>query len=135
MQDADLIEARKRAEKIVEDMPDGAIKRKRFELAFEQILRGESEPSPKTSKTAGRARLGPEKVSEPTTGPGRILALKQDGFFGDQKSNGDVVAELKARGWHYPSKTIATRLQELVQQRQLRRISVSEGKKKIWKYS
>jgi hypothetical protein len=66
---------------------------------------------------------------------GRILSLRNEGFFTVQRTISDVRNELASHGWHYPLTTLSGRLQSLVQQRFLRREKVKDRRKKVWKYS
>jgi hypothetical protein len=84
----------------------------------------------KTPKKPSPAQTVPE-----STLPGRILSLKNDGFFKSQQALGAVRDELRKRGWHYPTTSLSGPLQLLVRQRELRREQIKDGKKKIWKYS
>lgn len=70
-----------------------------------------------------------------STASARILTLKQDGFFGEQRTLGEVKGELGARGWHYPLTALSGLMQSLVQGRELRRVQVKVGKRQVWKYS
>jgi len=131
-----LIDLRKQAEKAVAEMPDGELKVKAFEVILSHLL-GESGVSA-TSPTLGEVRSKPKGGKQETPGSsasGRILVLKDEGFFKSQKAIAEVREELKAHGWHYPLTTLSGRLQALVQQRKLRRERAKQGKKKIWKYS
>ena len=84
-----------------------------------------------------RRRAAIARSSAPNSGSciGRILAIRGDGFFAAQRTISEVRTELATRGWHYPLTALSGRLQTLVQQRQLRREKVKEGRKKIWRYS
>lgn len=132
-----LIEMRRAAEKAVKDMSDGDLKVKAFEVVLAHLLGGTQPPSgtstPKTEedKPAKRRAAAQDK----TTIGGRILVLKNEGFFKAQKTIGQVREELRAHGWHYPLTTLSGRMQALVRQRELRRERAKEGQKNIWKYS
>lgn len=65
----------------------------------------------------------------------RILALRDEDFFASQRAMSEIRSALASHGWHYPLTTLSGRLQQLVQQRSLRRERVKDGRKKVWKYS
>jgi len=130
-----LVQLRRQAEKAVEDMPDGSLKVKAFEVILSSLLGGSAQVE-STKSEAPISRVKTEKRDAPTkTLSGRILVLKDEGFFKTQQSIGKVREELKAHGWHYPVTTLSGALQNLVRSRQLRRERAAEGKKKLWKYS
>lgn len=131
-----LIELRRQAEKAVAEMPDGELKVKAFEVILANLLgtsaflstrppEMEEEVKPKASKGGAPAK----------TAAGRILVLRGEGFFKNQRTIGEIQEELRAHGWHYPMTTLGARLQDVVQRRQLRRERAKHGKKKVWKYS
>jgi hypothetical protein len=138
MDDKKLKEARQRAEKAVHDMADGALKVSAFEVILARLLAEEGggvAPS-KTARRGGRA--GRDRVAGgegPTTVSGRILGVKEDGFFGAQRTLPAVREELRSRGWHYPLTTLSGSMQRLVRDRALRRERVKSGNKRIWAYS
>jgi len=136
MGDNKLIELRRQAEGAVFDMAEGDLKVKAFEVVLNHLL----------SKTGEASKAQPVKndeVSEPkaskrvnvTGKTQRIVALKNEDYFRELRTIGQVREELAARGWHYPLTALSGPLQELVQRRELRRQKLSEGKKKVWKYS
>lgn len=138
METQKLIDLRKRAEKAVAEMPDGELKVKAFEVILTHLLGG-GETSQERSREevpppTGKSKPKKEGVSAQSI-TGRILVLKDEGFFKAQKTIGEVREELKAHGWHYPLTTLSGRMQALVQQRRLRRERATQGNKKIWKYS
>jgi len=131
-----LIELRKQAEKAVAEMPSGEMKVKAFEVILSHLLSGSKAP-------AGRAPVVETKTSKKSKAttaqtkstPGRILVLRDEGFFNTQRTISEVREELGAHGWHYPLTTLSGTLQALVRKQELRRIRATAGKKKIWKYS
>lgn len=131
-----LIDLRKQAEKAVSDMPDGEVKVKAFEVILSHLLSGSEKPR----KSAEDTVVKPTKKQKAETAQagsirGRILVLRDEDFFKNQKTISEVREELRAHGWHYPLTTLSGSLQALVQQRKLRRERAKQGKKKIWKYS
>jgi hypothetical protein len=76
-----------------------------------------------TKKTRRRTRAGGPSCAS------RIEAVKDEGFFKQAKSAGEVRAKLKERGTTYPSKNIAAALNNLTKSGKLRRFD--EGG---WKY-
>jgi hypothetical protein len=130
-----LVDLRKAAEKAVADMPDGDLKVK----AFEVILAHMMEAPEATSKAAKAERVAEERpVSrgasiKSTTG--RILVLRDEGFFRNKKSIAEICDELATHGWHYPQTSLSGPLQAMVQRRELRRMRDKKGNKKVWVYS
>jgi len=139
MDQRDLIEARRQAQKAVSDMTDGDLKLKAFEVILNHLLEsskvGSSErrvqdggPTDSDEKRAGRS-------GQPTSVAERILALRNQGFFKQLRGIGDVREGLGAHGWHYPVTALSGALQQLVRRSELRRQKAPEGKKRVWKYS
>jgi len=138
MQEQLLIEARKKAENAVSDMADPALRLKAFEVILEKLLGG-AEPNSGTDPQKRRKR----RTSNSSTGApkpegdskrGRILRLRDDGFFREQRTISELRDELRTRGWIYELTSLSGPLQLLVQKGQLRRALVTEGAKKIYKY-
>ena len=132
-----IIEARKRAELAVDGMSDPSLKIKAFEEIFSRLLDevGKGKPdgirlrkgSAKTQTRSAPGRQG--------TLTGRLLALREDGFFGVQRSLSDIREELGSRGFHYPLTTLSGAMQKLVRNRDLRRERVKSGAKRTFKYA
>lgn len=132
-----LIVIRKEAEKAVEAMPDGELKVKAFEVILAHLLGG---GQPGTANSPPSAEQETPRTKRPTardrtTIGGRVLVLRDEGFFKTQKTIGQVREELRAHGWHYPVTTLSGTMQALVQRKLLRRERAKEGQKRIWKYS
>ena len=135
---ADLISLRKQAEQAVADMQPGEIRTKAFEVILNHLLAGHNGKSIPKPKDAPRTRLHSPKASVrggTNSRPARIMALATEGFFDQQRTLSDIKDELSARGWHYGLNALSTPVQKLVQQQRLRRVKVSNGNKKVWKYS
>jgi len=129
----ELIELRKQAEKSVNDMPDGEIKTKAFEVILNYLISGKAigdqthtEKEAKTNKNQGQTT---KKAAKGITS--RLLVLIEEGFFKVPKSLPQIRDELAAHGWHYPSSNISPVLINLVQQKHLRR----QKGKKGWQYT
>src|SRR5262245_56277949 len=124
---------RQRAEAAVADMADGDLKIKAFEVILNHLLeeeRVEKRAIEKTPSSDDEVELPP-----PTTLTGRILALKEENFFRQQRTIGDVKNELANHGWHYTLNNLSGKLQRLAQRREIRRVPGKDGKRSIWKYS
>ena len=131
-----LIELRKEAEKVVEGMPDGEIKIKAFEVVLNHLISGGVGPA--SSRAISSVSNESEKETDDfpaASVSGRLLVLREEGFFKNPKSLAEIREELKAHGWHYQNATIATRLIKLVQKQRLRRQKIKEGNKSQWKYT
>ena len=133
-----IVELRKRAEMSVRDMPEGDLKLKAFEVAFSHLLRSEAPGAASPQRAEPQkpsARRHETKGSPPSSVAERILTLRDEGFFADQKTIKQTRDELRAHGWHYPLTSLSGRLQSLVQRRALRREQIKDGSKSVWKYS
>lgn len=131
-----LIDVRKQAEKAVDDMPAGEIKIKAFEVILAHLLGDKNVSSPHSQEMQEpKAESSTQKVKRAKTSTGRILVLRDEGFFNSLRSMSEIREELRAHGWHYPATSLSGSLQSLVQQRELRRQRTTDGKKKGFKYS
>ena len=132
-----LVALRKEAEKAIAEMPDGDLKVKAFEVILGHLL-----------GAGGGAAVGPaaheedEEKAKPTkkgkaakSAAARILVLREEGFFKNQRSMGEISGELAAHGWHYPFTALSGTLQGLTQRREIRRVRAKKGNKKVWLYS
>jgi|SRR5882762_1755000 len=132
-----IIEARKKAEMAVEGMADPSLKLKAFEQIFARLL--EETETKQLPRTGTRKRLAHVRTSVATSHPetltGRLLSLRDDGFFGSQRTLSDIREELGSRGYHYPLTSLSGAMQKLVRNRELRRERVKSGAKKTYKYA
>jgi len=126
----DLIKARRTAEAAVADMADGPLKVAAFETILSRLLDRQLGVTPEALVPTPARTGGKRSVTT-----GRILSLRDDGFFSQPRSLGEVKAALAERGWHYPQENLGTPLTRLVQKKFLRRAQVANGGKKLWKYS
>jgi hypothetical protein len=132
-----IVTVRKQAEEAVADMNEGPLKTKAFEVILDRLL-GESETERKFSVVSppGSSPKGPEVAPRsPNSTTDRLVLLKDEGFFEEQRSIGEVRDKLASRGWHYPMTSLSGPLQKLVQRGVLRRMKVKESGKDVWKYS
>jgi hypothetical protein len=132
MSAVDLVAARKRAEAAVADMSDSALKVKAFEVILGSLL---AEGPRVPAAPAAGARPEVVRPSPPSSLAKRISLLGEEGFFTEPKSLSDIQAKLAEHGWHYPQTNLSTPLVRLVRQRRLRRLQLSEGNKRVWKYA
>jgi hypothetical protein len=138
-----LIAARKKAEEAVEGMADGELKVEAFKIILHRLLAGTASSVAETkSRRRGRqsakrdsvaATMGQENAV-PRSAPERILALKAEGFFKEQRGISDVRDELQTHGWRYHITALSGTLIGLVQRRELRRLKVEDGNKTTYKY-
>lgn len=131
-----LVEARKDAQEAVDDMPSGPLKNEAFRTILAHLLtqRSQAIDSPRSAARAGgkkRSETGPKATG--TTG--RLLSLKEEEVFKQQRSLADIRQILSEKGWHYRLEELGTPVMRLVRNKQLRRTQVAAGRKKIWKYS
>lgn len=132
-----LLVLRKAAERTVADMPDGELKVKAFEVILAHMMQEVDSPA-KPSRRAAKATSNDGDTvqrANKTSTVGRILVLREEGFFKNPKSIAEVCDELASHGWHYPQSALSGPLQTSVQRRELRRKRESKGNKKIWVYS
>jgi hypothetical protein len=140
-----VIEARRKAEQAVADMPEGDLKLKAFELILNRLLSvaaetyDSAEPArpkpPLRSATADRSRqVGNHADAVPLSAPARVLQLKAEGFFVEQRGITEVRQELQTHGWRYPLTALSGTLMKLVRSRELRRERVGDGNKTVYKY-
>jgi hypothetical protein len=100
-------------------------------LASSPAAPNPDDPPIGTTQQTGEATRKPRRRTK-AGGPScasRIEAVKEEGFFKQAKSAGEVRAKLKERGTTYPSKNIAAALNNLTKAGKLRRFD--EGG---WKY-
>ena len=131
MSTLDLVAARKRAEAAVADMAEGALKEKAFEVILASLL---AEPRKSTSATAP-GHLEESRGSSPSSLGDRITLLAEEEFFTEPRSLSEIQAKFAEHGWHYPQTSLSTPLIRLVRQRRLRRLQLSDGNKRVWKYA
>jgi hypothetical protein len=135
-----LVEIRKEAELAVHGMADGDLKVKAFETILNHLLSGNA-GTPAVASSAATNGKSPTKQKDtapraPKSFGERVLSLKADGFFAEQRSIAEIRQELKKNGWHYPVTSMSGPLQSLVQKKSLRRERVDEKEgRKGWKYS
>ena len=93
-----------------------------------------AEPARRSAKAAPSIGENVERANKKST-VGRILVLREEGFFKNPKSIAEVCDELASHGWHYPQSALSGPLQTSVQRRELRRKRETKGNKKLWAYS
>jgi hypothetical protein len=136
MNAVDLVAARRRAEEAVADMLDGPLKIKAFEVILSSLISGDDPRPPMGEKDSLPATRAGEGGSRPRSSlADRVGALAEEGFFGEPRSLADIQRKLAEHGWHYAQTNLSTPLIRLVRQRQLRRLQLAEGNKRVWKYS
>lgn len=139
MNPRELTKIRREAESAVAEMVDGELKVKAFEVILNHLLRPQD--NSQTAHTSSQHSAIRQDKKQPTkrvsasSKTERILSLKNEDYFSELRTIGQVRQELASRGWHYPLTALSGPLQELVQRRELRRQKMPEGKKKLWKYS
>lgn len=136
MSESELSRVRLAAEAAVADMDDGDLKVKAFEVILRHLLAtatpGEHAESCMVDGQKQKSRL----VRQPERSVvARVLALKEMGFFQEQRTIGDIQAELARHGWHYAQNNLSGKLQSLTRRRFLRRVLGKDGNRTVWKYS
>jgi len=131
-----LVKLRKAAEKAVVDMPDGDLKVKAFEVILAHMIEAQGAAVKSVGKAVDEGSRRQQRKPENTRSTtGRILVLRDEGFFRNQKSIAEICDELATHGWHYPLTSLSGPLQVLVQRRELRRMRDKKGNKRVWVYS
>jgi hypothetical protein len=131
-----LLEVRKEAEKAVADMADGDLKLKAFEVILSHLLGTPEGTGKGPAKTSSDAAATPAKqAAKARTAAARILVLRNEGFFKNQRPMGEISDELAAHGWHYALTSLSGTLIALAQRQELRRVRSKKGNKKVWLYS
>lgn len=133
MNTSDLVIARKKAEESVRDMEDGPLKVTAFEVILKSLL-SSALTAHKVDAIEGLGG-GEQQKAAPSSVSQRIELLAEERFFVEPKSLAEIQAKLAEHGWHYPQTNLSTPLIRLVRQRRLRRLPVSVGNKRVWKYS
>jgi hypothetical protein len=132
MNTSSVISVRKQAEDCVRDMNDGPLKVVAFYGILQSLLAG-APPREQPAAIVGQVQSAPGQAA--SSFAERIGLLVDSAFFGQPRSLVEIQAALAERGWFYEQRNLSTPLVRLVRQRRLRRISVPEGNKRIWKYS
>lgn len=124
--------AMEQARAMVDAVTEPGIKAAAFGVLFSRFLDGPGSPA-----KARRAEPAPARArrNEGATSSARIIGLKEEGFFTQQRSLSEVRDQLGARGWHYPLTALSGVMQALVQSRELRRAQAKVGNRQVWKYS
>jgi hypothetical protein len=130
----ELVEAREAAEAAVSGMVDGTLKVAAFQTILEHLLQKENPRVAEPISGSARPRKKPSGGS-PSGTTGRILSLIDEGLFNQQRSLTEIRQILAERGWHYSLEDLGTPFTRLVRRKQLRRTKITDGGKKIWKYS
>ena len=91
-----LVEFRRLAEKAVAEMPDGELKVKAFEVILARLLESSEVASVGSSEAEKGTKTRGHKEGMPARSiSGRILVLRDEGFFKNQKTIGEVREELR----------------------------------------
>jgi len=139
-----LIEARKKAELAVAEMPEGELRVEAFKLILNRLLMDGGSPTPVGKGPAVRHQRGKNRKTKhhaehqedavPRSTPSRVLELKAEGFFDQQRGIGEIREELQTHGWRYGLTDLSGPLMKLVRERELRRSKVKDGNKTTYKY-
>ena len=137
MNEEQLKEIRRKAELAVADMTDDQLRVKAFGVILSHLLTTKSQPLQAHLKVPkdGANSDHPKVTASATTLSARILSLKDEQFFSEMRTIGEIREELAAHGWHYPLSNLSGKLQGLARLRALRRMKASDGGRVVWKYS
>lgn len=124
-----------KAEEAVKSVKDPELRRVAFQKVLDDLLSSRSGAPRRKREKEQRARTGP---SRPRRGGPQayVREMADDGFFKKPKTIAQVKAELENRGHHIPLTSLSGPLQNLCQQRLLRRQrSKGNGKKQVFTYT
>ena len=135
----DLVAIRKKAEAVVQGMPEGPLKVAAFEKAFDRLGGNPNPPRPVTRRRRRRntSSNGPLGSARKREGPkAHARELKEEGFFDQSQTAGEVVGQLLAAGHKYPGEAVSTALARLTRDKELKRRKEprGDGGKSIWVY-
>jgi hypothetical protein len=88
-----------------------------------------------SAPTKSKRSSGSVAHKHPVTLGDRILSLRSDNFFAEQRGLNDVRDELKKSAWHHSMPAIGTAIAILVRRKELRREKVKKDQKTKWLYS
>jgi hypothetical protein len=120
------------AQAMVDAVNEPRLKAAAFGVLFSKLLDGRG--SPARARRSEPALVRPRRT-EGATASARILGLKEEEFFTQQRALSEVRDQLGARGWHYPLTALSGVMQALVRGRELRRAQAKVGNRQVWKYS
>jgi len=127
-----LVNARKSAEEAVAGMAEGPFKLKAFEVILGSLVSTGAGQVVEAIPAKGARSRSREKA---TSLASRIEILAGEGYLSEPRSLSEIQAKLAEHGWHYAQTNLSTPLIRLVRQRQLRRLQLVVGSKRVWKYS
>lgn len=119
---------------MVDGIKEHGLRQTAFGVVLSKLL-DETGPSLKTPRREKRKPDRGRSAGGGETAPDRILGLREEGFFKQQRSLSEVRGELGTRGWHYELTALSGVMQGLVQSRDLRRVRAKAGNREVWKYS
>jgi hypothetical protein len=134
MSTEDISEAITKAEKITQKVAE-ALRPWAFQTVLNELLQRGRE---KGAVPRDAERKSARKGAASTGGSGttaRLLGLAEEGVFVEQRSLSEIRQILGEKGFHYSLEELGTPLTRMVRRRDLRRVRVAEGGKKIWRYS
>ncbi len=130
-------DAIRKAEDATSEVKDPELRKAAFETVLKHLLAGGKTPtkvSRSRTKTSEEAASTRRKRSGPMTWLDEII---EDSFFAKPKTSKEILAELAERGHNLALNDITDQLQQLAQNRKLRRKKQPEreGGRQVWKYS
>ena len=129
------------AEQATKAIKDPELRRVAFERVLDDLLSGGGTPTPGETRPPKRGTRSNHHAGKPRVshGPkGYVRELIDDGFFKKPKTMAQVKAELGNRGHHIAITSLSGPLQQLCQERALRRQKTASndgGKKGTFNYS
>lgn len=129
------------AEQATKAIKDPELRRVAFERVLDDLLSGGGTPTPGETRPTKRGTrpIRPAGKAKVSHGPkGYVRELIDDGFFKKPKTMAQVKAELGNRGHHIAITSLSGPLQQLCQERALRRQKAASndgGKKGTFNYS
>lgn len=99
-----------------------------------QVQNEPTDSTESTSEATDKPKLKRRKVSAPPKGKScgaRILTLKEEGFFKDHQTVGDIVEALKGKGWTHATNQVGAALTPMFNRGDIQRTKEGNGS---WKY-
>lgn len=124
----EMVARRKRAEHVVEDMPEGPLREKAFEVTFQHLLTVDA-PQPakgvhrRAAPRAKREKNAPKRpAKKKAAGPqSQLQDLVEEGFFDMPQGLPDIVQHLRVEGYTYTQVELGTPLRRLTTAKLLKR--------------
>jgi len=128
----ELVRVLKRSEEVVSVIREDSMRA----VAFAEVLRLllSKDLGGTVAPRISEKRVTSHQPRSAAGAAGRILALRDGGFFSAPKTIAETQNELRRLGYPYEMEKLSTPLVRLVRRRQLRRLERREGGKTVYEY-